>query len=29
MTAHPDLPMTDAENMARYVLSLDGEAEKQ
>ena len=29
MTSHPDLSVTDAENMARYVLSLDGEAEKQ
>lgn len=29
MTPHPDLTLTDAENMARYVLSLDGEAEKQ
>ncbi|MFN3840115.1 MAG: c-type cytochrome [Cyclobacteriaceae bacterium] len=29
MTPHPDLSVTDAENMARYVLSLDGEAEKQ
>ncbi len=29
MTPHPDLPAADAENMARYVLSLDGEAEKQ
>lgn len=29
MTPHPDLPVADAENMARYVLSLDGEAEKQ
>ncbi|QOI98073.1 MAG: cytochrome C552 [Flammeovirgaceae bacterium] len=29
MTPHPDLSVTDAENMARYVLSLDGEAEKK
>jgi cytochrome c len=28
MTAHPDLSMEDAEKMARYVLSLDGEKEK-
>ena len=28
MNAHPDLSQTDAENMARYVLSLDGEEEK-
>ncbi len=29
MTAHPDLPQEDAEKMARYVLSLDGETEKK
>ncbi|MDL5050834.1 hypothetical protein QQ054_33080 [Oscillatoria amoena NRMC-F 0135] len=29
MTPHPDLSVDDAEKMARYVLSLDGEAEKQ
>ena len=29
MTPHPDLSITDAEKMARYVLSLDGESEKQ
>ncbi len=28
MTAHPDLTVEDAEKMARYVLSLDGEKEK-
>lgn len=28
MTAHPDLSQEDAEKMARYVLSLDGETEK-
>jgi cytochrome c len=27
MAAHPDLSMIDAEKMARYVLSLDGEKE--
>jgi cytochrome c len=27
MTAHPDLSLPDAEKMARYVLSLDGEKE--
>ena len=27
MTAHADIPMADAEKMARYVLSLDGEKE--
>lgn len=27
MTAHPDLSVADAEKMARYVLSLDGETE--
>ena len=27
MTAHPDLQLADAEKMARYVLSLDGENE--
>jgi cytochrome c len=27
MTAHPDLSQADAEKMARYVLSLDGETE--
>ncbi len=27
MTAHPDIPVADAEKMARYVLSLDGEKE--
>ena len=27
MNAHPDVSQTDAENMARYVLSLDGETE--
>ena len=27
MTAHPDLNQADAEKMARYVLSLDGEKE--
>jgi cytochrome c len=27
MTAHPDLQLADAEKMARYVLSLDGEKE--
>lgn len=29
MTAHPDLSQEDAEKMARYVLSLDGETERQ
>lgn len=29
MTAHPGLSQEDAEKMARYVLSLDGETEKQ
>ncbi|MGE0772160.1 MAG: c-type cytochrome [Cyclobacteriaceae bacterium] len=28
MNAHPDLNQVDAEKMARYVLSLDGEQEK-
>ena len=28
MTAHPDLPQQDAERMAMYVLSLDGEKKK-
>lgn len=28
MNPHPDLSVADAEKMARYVLSLDGEAEK-
>lgn len=28
MTPHPDLKPEDAEKMARYVLSLDGETEK-
>lgn len=28
MNAHPDLSQEDAEKMARYVLSLDGETEK-
>ncbi len=28
MTAHPDLSQEDAEKMARYVLSLDGEKEQ-
>lgn len=28
MNAHPDLNQVDAEKMARYVLSLDGEKEK-
>lgn len=27
MTAHPDITVADAEKMARYVLSLDGEKE--
>ncbi|MFM9075787.1 MAG: c-type cytochrome [Bacteroidota bacterium] len=27
MTAHPDITVADAEKMARYVLSLDGEQE--
>lgn len=27
MTAHPDIALADAEKMARYVLSLDGEKE--
>lgn len=27
MTAHPDIQLADAEKMARYVLSLDGEKE--
>ena len=27
MTGHPDISQTDAEKMARYVLSLDGEKE--
>lgn len=27
MTAHPDISQSDAEKMARYVLSLDGEKE--
>ncbi|MFM8913713.1 MAG: c-type cytochrome [Flammeovirgaceae bacterium] len=27
MTAHPDITQADAEKMARYVLSLDGETE--
>jgi cytochrome c len=27
MTAHPDIALVDAEKMARYVLSLDGEKE--
>jgi cytochrome c len=27
MSAHPDISMSDAEKMARYVLSLDGEKE--
>ena len=27
MTAHPDIAVADAEKMARYVLSLDGEKE--
>ena len=27
MTAHPDISVADAEKMARYVLSLDGEKE--
>jgi cytochrome c len=27
MTAHADIPVADAEKMARYVLSLDGEKE--
>ena len=29
MNAHPDLNQVDAEKMARYVLSLDGEQEKE
>lgn len=28
MNPHPDLPQADAEKMARYVLSLDGEKEQ-